>query len=817
MKTRNAKKMWLLALAFPLCSFAQTTIIGAVVDENEQAINNVFIEELVTHQKTKTAENGRFTLSNLTGDSLRIRLQKVGFQTGIVPIKNQDTVYITIRLLQLSRNIEEIVITPTRASNQTPTTFSMVTKEQLAKINFGQDLPVLLETTPSAVSTSDAGAGVGYTGLRIRGVDPTRTNVTINGIPINDSESHGVFWVNMPDIVSSVEDIQIQRGVGTSANGAAAFGASINIVTDQVSKNPYTTIDQSVGSFRTAKSTLKIGTGQLKNGFSFDARLSRITSDGFLDRASSNLNSYFLAGAWVGKKSSVKANFFSGKEITYQAWEGTPESRIRNDVAAMNAFADRNYLTDEQRQNLLNSGRTYNLYTYDNQVDNYRQDHFQLHFNHQFNAQLNLQLSAHSTLGKGYYEQFRANDDLADYGLATVVLGNDSVTSSDLIRRKWLDNQFYGGIFALTYKTNKLNLTWGGALNTYSGAHFGEVIWARYASNSDIRHRYYNDDAQKSEISSYVRANYTLNKFTLYGDMQYRFIDYSYFGTSEVNGTLQEGREQTTFSFFNPKAGLIYNFSTRTQVYGSFAIGNREPVRDDFRQPVGGVKPQSEQLANTEVGFRHQSSRFLFKSNVYWMNYKNQLILTGQINDVGGYTRTNVAKSYRLGLELEAAYKLTEKFTVSGNVTLSQNKVAAFTAYMDDYDNGGQLATQYTNTDLAFSPNTIAALLLAYQPIKRVEIMWTAKYVGKQYLDNTSDETKRIDAYFVNHLGVSYDYPINNSTTLKVSAQVNNIFNHTFENNGYTYSYFYGGVTTTENFYYPQAGRNAMIRLSLNF
>ncbi len=809
--------MWLLAFAFPLCSFAQTTIIGAVVDENEQALKQVLIEELVTHQKTKTAENGRFTLSNLTGDSLRIRLQKVGFQTGIVPIKKQDTVYITIRLLQLSRNIEEIVITPTRASSQTPTTFSMVTKEQLAKINFGQDLPVLLETTPSAVSTSDAGAGVGYTGLRIRGVDPTRTNVTINGIPINDSESHGVFWVNMPDIVSSVEDIQIQRGVGTSANGAAAFGASINIVTDQVSKNPYTIIDQSVGSFRTAKSTLKIGTGQLKNGFSFDARLSRITSAGYLDRASSNLNSYFLAGAWVGKKSSVKANFFSGKEITYQAWEGTPESRIKNDVAGMNAFADRNYLTDEQRQNLLNSGRTYNLYTYDNQVDNYRQDHFQLHFNHQFNAQLNLQLSAHSTIGKGYYEQFRANDDLADYGLATVVLGNDSVTSSDLIRRKWLDNQFYGGIFALTYKTNKLNLTWGGALNTYSGAHFGEVIWARYASNSEIRHRYYNDDAQKSEISSYVRANYTLNKFTLYGDMQYRFIDYSYFGTSEVNGALQEGREQTTFSFFNPKAGLIYNFSTRTQVYGSFAIGNREPVRDDFRQPVGGVKPQSEQLANTEVGFRHQSSRLLFKSNVYWMNYKNQLILTGQINDVGGYTRTNVAKSYRLGLELEAAYKLSEKFTVSGNVTLSQNKVAAFTAYMDDYDNGGQLATQYTNTDLAFSPNTIAALLLAYQPIKRVEIMWTAKYVGKQYLDNTSDETKRIDAYFVNHLGISYDYPINNSTTLKVSAQVNNIFNHTFENNGYTYSYFYGGVTTTENFYYPQAGRNVIMRLSLSF
>jgi iron complex outermembrane receptor protein len=440
-----------------------------------------------------------------------------------------------------------------------------------------------------------------------------------------------------------------------------------------------------------------------------------------------------------------------------------------------------------------------------------------LHFNHQFNAQLNLQLSAHSTLGKGYYEQFRANDALADYGLSAVVLGNDSVTSSDLIRRKWLDNDFYGGIFALTYKTNKLNLTWGGAVNTYSGAHFGEVIWARYASTSDIRHRYYNDDAQKSEVSSYVRANYAFRKFSFYGDMQYRFIDYSYFGTSEVNGALQEGREQTIFSFFNPKAGLIYNFSTRTQVYGSFAVGNREPVRDDFRQPVGGVKPQSERLANTEVGFRHQSARFLFKSNVYWMNYKNQLILTGQINDVGGYTRTNVANSYRLGIELEAAYKLSEKFTVSGNVTFSQNKVASFTAYMDDYDNGGQRAMEFKNTDLAFSPNAIAALLLAYQPINRMEIMWTAKYVGKQYLDNTSDETKRIDAYFVNHLGISYEYPFSNATTLKMSAQINNICNHTFENNGYTYSYIYGGATTTENFYYPQAGRNVMLRFSMSF
>lgn len=809
--------MWLLALAFPLCSFAQTTIIGAVVDENEQAINQVFIEELVTHQKTKTTENGRFILSNLKGDNLQIRLQKVGYQTGIVPINKQDTVFLTIRLLQTARNIDEIIITPTRATNQTPTTFSMVTKEQLEKVNFGQDLPVLLETTPSAVSTSDAGAGVGYTGIRIRGVDPTRTNVTINGIPINDAESHGVFWVNMPDLASSVEDIQIQRGVGTSSNGAAAFGASINIVTDQVSKNPYTIIDQSVGSFRTAKSTLKIGTGQLKNGFSFDARLSRIVSDGFLDRASSNLNSYFLAGAWIGKKSSVKANLFSGREVTYQAWEGTPESRINNDVAGMNAFADRNFLSDEQRQNLLSSGRSYNLYTYDNQVDNYRQDHFQLHFNHQFNAQLNLQLSAHSTLGKGYYEQFRSNDALSNYGLQPVVIGNDSVMSSDLVRRKWLDNQFYGGIFALNYKTTKLNLTWGGAVNTYSGAHFGEVIWARFASDGDIRHRYYNDDAQKSEVSSYVRANYTLNKFTFYGDMQYRFIDYSYFGTSEVNGTLQEGREQTTFSFFNPKAGLIYNFSTRTQVYGSFAIGNREPVRDDFRQPVGGVKPVSERLANTEVGFRHQSQRFTFKSNVYWMNYRNQLILTGQINDVGGYTRTNVAKSYRLGIEIESAYKLSEKFTVSGNVTLSQNKVAAFTAFMDDYDNGGQLATEYTNTDLAFSPNTVAALLLAYQPIARVEVLWTAKYVGRQFLDNTGDIAKSIDAYFVNHLGVSYDFPSKNGYELKISAQVNNIFNHTFENNGYTYSYFYGGAVTTENFYYPQAGRNIMLRMCLRF
>ncbi len=822
MKTRLFHVCLLTALLFSFQSFGQNGFKGTVVNEQSNPVSGARVSIENTFLSTTTDKEGKFILKDITLMEVNLIVESPGYETQVLPLKLLEEngavlIDIKIELVPAGRTLDEVLVKATRADNHTPTTFTNINKEQLGKLNFGQDLPILLEQTPSAVTNSDAGAGVGYTGIRIRGVDPTRTNVTVNGIPINDAESHGVYWVNMPDFASSVQDIQIQRGVGTSSNGAAAFGASINIKTDNLSLKPYGVLDNSAGSFGTVKNTIKLGTGQLNNGFSFDGRMSRILSDGYIDRASSNLHSFFLAGAWAGKKTVVKANVFSGHEVTYQSWYGTPESRVTGDVDAMNAYADRNYLSDAERENLLNSGRTYNYYTYDRQVDDYAQDHYQLHFSHSFNANLKLNVSGHYTYGRGYYEEYKAGQNLTDYGLEPVVIGVDTVTTTDLIRRKWLDNHFYGGIYSLSYAKGGLSLTLGGAANQYVGDHFGEIIWAQFASNSDIRQRYYGDSATKSETSHYLKAGYQWKKFYFYGDAQVRYINYNYLGTSEVNGSLVESQETTDFLFFNPKAGILFDLTNNSQFYGSFSIGNREPVRDDFRQPVGGKKPTPEQLQNTEVGYRYQSQKVFAKANGYLMNYKDQLILTGQINDVGGYTRTNVKSSYRAGVELEAGAKILSTLSVSGNLTLSQNKVKEFIEYVDDYDNGGQREIVHQNKDLAFSPNIIGALALVYEPVKRLELSWTTKYVGQQYLDNTQDDTRKIDPYLVNNLGASYTVSVKGMTEMKVSLLVNNVLNEIYENNGYTFSYIYGGSTTTENFYYPQAGRNFLARVSFSF
>lgn len=807
----------LTAILFSVTIWSQGTVFGTVVNEKREPLVGAKITVYGTYFLTYSGIDGKFSFEVNDAEYIGLVVTYPGYEPREITYQPGKSSECLAMLIPSTTDLAELVIRSTRVVNE-PMTYSTVSKEALQKRNFGQDLPYLLDQTPSAVTTSDAGAGVGYTGLRIRGVDPTRTNVTINGIPINDAESHGVFWVNMPDFASSVQDIQIQRGVGTSANGAAAFGASINIKTDNLSRDAYAELDNSYGSFNTMKNTIKVGTGQLKERFYFDARLSNIQSDGFIDRASSNLKSFFLQGQWVGKKTSVKANAFVGKEITYQSWWGTPESRVTGDVAAMNAYADRNFLSDADRENLLNSGRTYNYYTYDNQVDHYQQDHYQLHVTHRFTNKLILNVSGHYTYGRGYYEEYKADQDLANYGLKPVILNSDTINSTDLIRRKWLNNHFYGGVFALQYTGNKgFRLTWGGAVNSYDGDHYGEIVWAEFASNSEIRQRYYFDNARKSEISSYLKANYIWKKFNLYGDLQYRFIDYSYLGTSEVNGSLVESQEVTTFSFVNPKVGLSYDVSKNAQLYASFAIGNREPVRDDFRQPVGGKKPTSELLQNTELGYRFQTTKVFLRANAYLMDYTNQLILTGQINDVGGYTRTNVKDSYRAGIELEAGYSFGKGFNVSGNIAFSQNKVKQFIEYGDDYDNGGQYEIQHKNTDLAFSPNVVGALIFAYETKRGFDVSWTAKYVGKQFLDNTSNDARSIDAYFVNHLGINYRLPFDFCKEIKVGLMVNNILNQVYENNGYTYSYFYGGTTTTENFYYPQAGIQLMGRVTMKF
>ncbi|MEY3591175.1 MAG: hypothetical protein RLZZ38_128 [Bacteroidota bacterium] len=731
----------------------------------------------------------------------------------------QQTQKIAADTIKKIQNIEGIVVSRLRAKDNPSNT--TVTKEVLGFKNFGQDMPTLLEFTPSVVTTSDAGAGVGYSGLRIRGVDASRINVTINGVPVNDPESHDVYWVNMPDLVGSVENIQIQRGVGSSTNGAAAFGASVNIKTSDIRSKAYARTDLAAGSFGTLKGTLQAGTGLLNNRFSLDARLSQIRSDGYLDRATSDLTSLGLTATYLTEKSIWKAVVLNGTERTYQAWYGTPESRYRGDSLGMLDYASRNGLSAEETANLLNSGRSYNYYTYANQVDNYKQDNYQLHFIHKFSNRLDFNLAAHYTYGRGFYEEYRSDDALSDYGLAPVFIGADTIASTDLIRRRWLDNHFVGMVYGLNFQKNQyLKFTFGGAVNRYTGQHFGEVIWAQFASNSEIYERYYDNDAVKQEASTYLKTNYQKNGYDLTLDLQYRGINYNFLGVDQVSGELTDVTQTVNYNFFNPKLALAKSFGAQ-QVFGTFGIANREPVRRDFRESTPANRPLPERMYNTELGYRFQNERLLAQTNLYLMYYDQQLVLTGQINDVGGYTRTNVDQSYRAGLEIELQYAVTPQIRLQSASSLSQNKIINFVEYVDVYLDEAPYYTQiqinHGTTDLAFSPNFIQTLGLQYAPVKSLQLALQTKYVSRQFLDNTSDLNRSIDPFTFTNFILNWKVKQQFAENFELGLLVNNIFSAQYANNGYTFSYQYGGQTTTENFYYPQAGRHFLLKMSMAF
>jgi iron complex outermembrane receptor protein len=824
MKTRLVSMICGL-LFIPLATFSQTKLEGRVTDETGQPVIGAKIEVQESFLRTIADEEGYYKLTKLQVGPIRIKVSSMGLEAvekEVIIGGGGNKMDFTLRAAP-QEIMEMVVYQP--VNFKTPTTYTELKTEDIEKSNFGQDLPMLLRFTPSAVVTSDAGAGVGYTGIRIRGVDPTRTNVTVNGIPLNDSESHGVFWVNMPDFSSSADGIQIQRGVGTSANGASAFGASINVNTNKTNKKAYGVIDNGFGSFNTWRHTVKAGTGLINDKFTVDARLSKIASDGYIDRATSDLKSFYLAASWLGKKSTLTANIFSGQERTYQAWNGVPESAVNGDQNEIQAYADRNGVSDADLESLKSSGRRYNAYTYENEVDNYQQDHYQLHFSHFLSDKLTLKVKGHYTRGRGYFEQFRADDSLSTYGLDPIIVAVsapplfllDTVTTGDFIRRRWLDNHFYGGIYALNYKNKGFDITLGGGANQYLGAHFGEVIWAEYASNGEIRDNYYDNDGVKSEIQSYLKGTYKRNKFTYYADFQFRYINYQYLGIDEVNGELEDITQSATYNFFNPKAGVMYDFNNRNNVYASVAIANREPVRSDFRENTAENRPEHEQLLNVEAGYRYKGRKLMANVNGYFMNYKNQLVLTGQLNDVGGSTRTNVDKSYRAGAEVEVGYMILKNLSVTGNATYSQNKIKSFTEYDVNYDfwPATIVETDHTNTDLAFSPNLVAALSLNYEPIAGLVVGVSSKYVSDQYLDNTSSESRKIDQYYFTNFQVSYTLKEVLFREITLGVQVNNAFNHLYENNGYTFGFISGGERITENFYYPQAGTNIMTRLTI--
>ncbi|MEO5907874.1 MAG: TonB-dependent receptor, partial [Ginsengibacter sp.] len=640
----------------------------------------------------------------------------------------QDT---SVHKLSDTLMLDNIEITSIRAADKAPFTKTNLSKEQIANVNFGQDLPFILNQTPSVVVNSDAGNGVGYTGIRIRGTDASRINVTLNGIPYNDAESQGTFFVDLPDVSSSLSSIQIQRGVGTSSNGAGAFGATINLSTNEVNKVKYLELNNSYGSFNTWKNTLKFGTGLLANHFLIDARVSKISSDGYIDRATSNLKSLYFSAAYINKKSSFRFNLISGKEKTYQAWNGIPES----------------YLDSDRTYN--SSGTEKPGTPYANETDNYIQTHYQLFFNRKINSFFSYNIAAFLTRGKGYYEEYRADQSFSDYNLSDLINGSDTITSTDLIRRLWLDNYFYGSIFSLQYHKNKIQVTFGGGYTEYDGKHYDIVAWAQRGFPDN--YRYFNAPAQKNDLNLYAKVMQSFgSSFTGFLDLQGHLIKY------RINGF--EGHPDIdilkNYSFFNPKAGITFN-KNNYQVYLSFSVAAKEPNRDDFEAGISQI-PKPEILYDAELGIEKKEEMYNYGVTFYYMDYYNQLVNTGKINDVGAYTRTNAGQSYRAGIELQSAAILSKWINISGNFSFSKNKIKTFTEFVDNYDNGSQKENVYHNTDISFSPDMVGAASINLFPVKNGEINFESKYVGRQFLDNTSQCSRSVNPYFLENVKFSY-------------------------------------------------------------
>jgi len=811
----------LFGLIFSAHTLQAQVIDGRVLDSSSQEpLQGASIIESGTTNGTSTDRNGDFSL-NLSTDGTQITVRFIGYQTQTINFSGDEE---SLEILMESQAIStgEVFVNALRVDDSTPIAYSNISRADIESKNLGQDIPFLISTSPSVVSTSDAGAGIGYTGLRIRGVDPGRINVTINGIPVNDSESHGVFWVNMPDLASSTQNIQIQRGVGTSTQGAGAFGGSMNLQTALMNAEPYGEINTSVGSFGTQKFNVQLGSGLMENGWQFEGRLSKIDSDGYIDRASSDLQSFYFAAARHGDRSLLKADVFSGSEVTYQAWNGVPEPILNNDVNELERYINTLFLdqksADHLRDNLGN--RQFNEFTYQNQADNYQQDHYQLHYSYQLTDNWIANTSLHYTYGRGYFEQFRSNDRLSSYNISPIEIGNETITRSDLVRQRWLDNHFYGTVFSTEYiRDDSWTFTLGGGYNEYDGDHFGEVIWARFAGDSDLGDRYYDNNGFKTDFNVYGKLNYYLTPdINLFTDLQYRTVSYQFLGlrVDEQTGSVEDVTQRDRINFFNPKAGVVYRFADGQRAFISFSVGGKEPTRRDYVDSSIDSRPDSERLYDYEAGYSGTFNLLNLGVNLYYMQYKDQLVLTGAVNDVGGYVRENVSDSYRAGIELEAGVRLSDQFSWNGNATFSRNKINEYVRFLDDFDEGGQRTETFENADIAFSPGIISNSIFTYRS-RGLTSEWVSQYVGKQYLDNTQNESRSIDPYWVNDLRFSYGFTnLPYVKGIDLTLQINNVLDEKYVSNGYTFGYILGGEQNF-NYYYPQAGRNILTSVRVQF
>lgn len=749
--------------------------------------------ELGNLAATITNEQGFFEFKKFRQGYHLIKITSIGYKLFEQNISTPSS-DLEIRLERHNILMQPVEIKAIRASDNAPFTKTNLSKKEIEKLNLAQDLPFLLNQTPSVVINSDAGNGVGYTGIRVRGSDATRINVTLNGIPYNDAESQGTFFVDLPDIASSISSVQIQRGVGTSSNGAGAFGATINISTNEVNTSAYAELNNSFGSFNTWKHTLKAGTGLINDHFTFDARLSKISSDGYVDRAFSDLRSFYISGAYLTNKTALRLNVISGKEKTYQAWYGVSEIDLKTNRTI-------NYAGMEK------AGEPY-----DNETDNYRQDHYQLFINHQFSDHLMINTALFLSRGKGYYEQYKANQFFKDYNLPDFITASDTITQTDLIRQLWLDNYYYGQIFSVQHAKNKDQLTIGGGWNRYDGNHFGEIIWAK--TGVPDKYRWYDLDAYKTDVNGYAKYQRKISSsLEAFADLQFRRVLYNINGFRN-NPSL---KVRNAYNFFNPKVGLSYSINGY-HWYLSYSRANKEPNRDDFEAGQS-QQPKPEELNDFEFGVERKNANYSYGATAYYMNYKNQLVLTGKINDVGAYTRTNIAKSNRIGIELQGGFRFASWLSSYGNLALSQTQIRDFIEYFDTYDEDGKYIGQnsinHGSHDIAFSPAIVGAATITIVPLKDFEINLLNKYVSRQYLDNTSNKSRSLDPYYVQDARIAYSLKKFLVKETNFVFQVNNIFNKKYEPNGYTFSYQYNGSFITENYYYPMAGRNFMAAVSV--
>ena len=777
--------IFLFLFVSTLANAQSFTLSGKVVDENKNPLAGASILVKEIKKGASTDFEGNFSF-NLEKGTYTLEVSFLGYSTISEKITlSKDEEYV-IELQTGSTVLEEVLVSAVRVNANVPVTFSNLTKKEIAKRNLGQDIPILLNYMPSVVSSSDAGAGVGYTSMSVRGSNGSRINVTVNGIPYNDPESHGTFWVNLGDFASSTENLQLQRGVGTSTNGSGAFGASLNILTDAVSEDAFAEISNSFGSFNTRKHTVKFSTGKINEHIEIAGRLSNISSDGYVDRAFADLKSYYLQGSYTDENTLIKAVTFGGKEQTYQAWFGLSASELAED-------------------------RRQNPYTYDNETDNYEQNHYQLHWNERLNDQWSTNLALNYTKGAGYFEQSKEGEDAADFN-------NLIADGSDVIVRRWLDNDFYVVNFNTNYKTDKLNFISGVSYSDYTGDHYGEVIWGSdLAANVNIRDRYYFSDAKKTDFSAFAKATFDISdKLIGYVDVQGRFVGYQ---TKGITSDIVPVDVDANFSFFNPKFGFTYKINQNNSIYTSFAVANREPNRNDFENGV--TSPET--LNDYELGWRMKSENIKLTINSYYMDYKNQLVLTGALNDVGAPIRATSGSSYRLGLEIDAAIRISDKFSIKPNATFSSNKNRDFFITKD----GATAPKSLGNTDLSFSPDLIFGNIFTYQPIENLQFSFLSKYVGAQYLSNFSSEISTndvLDSYFTSDINIVYELETTKIfKSITFTALVNNIFNAEYVSNGYYYTFdddysVANQVTTMDGAgYYPQATRNFLVGVTLKF